>query len=86
MLLSETAPGAYNFDKENPPVSPLTGKQVTSYYLLGQTWTNVFGNLAGTVEECRAILTSEYLMDNKDLLTVFGYTDSSDTTAEDRKL
>ncbi|KAJ5725022.1 uncharacterized protein N7483_006379 [Penicillium malachiteum] len=81
-LLSETKPGVYNF-KENPPISPLNGKGVTSYYLSGQTWKSVFGNLAGTVEECRAILISEYLMDNKELLAVFGYTDSSEITAED---
>ncbi|GES66670.1 hypothetical protein ATETN484_0016021700 [Aspergillus terreus] len=82
-LLCETTPGVYNFDKQNPPISPLSGKAVTSYYLPGQTWTSVFGNLAGTVEECRAILVSEYLMDNKELLSIFGYTDSSEITAED---
>ncbi|EAU29635.1 predicted protein [Aspergillus terreus NIH2624] len=82
-LLSETTPGVYNFDKQNPPISPLSGKAVTSYYLPGQTWTSVFGNLAGTVEECRAILVSEYLMDNKELLSIFGYTDDIEITAED---
>ncbi|KAH9211492.1 peptidase family M49-domain-containing protein [Leptodontidium sp. 2 PMI_412] len=82
-LLSETSPGTYNFDKQNPPISPLSGEVVTSYYLHGQTWGSVFGKLAGTVEECRAILMSEYLMDNKDLLGIFGYTDSSNITAED---
>ncbi|KAK4060263.1 uncharacterized protein Triagg1_10813 [Trichoderma aggressivum f. europaeum] len=82
-LLSETSPGTYNFDKQNPPISPLSGEAVTSYYLPGQTWGSVFGKLAGTVEECRAILMSEYLMDNKHLLSIFGYTDSSSITAED---
>ncbi|PLB51597.1 hypothetical protein P170DRAFT_443778 [Aspergillus steynii IBT 23096] len=67
-LLSETEPGVYNFDKQNPPISPLTGKAITSHYRPGQTWTSVFGKLAGTVEEYRAILISEYLMDNKELL------------------
>lgn len=41
--------------------------------------------LSTTVEECRAILVSEYLMDNKELLDIFGYTDVSDITADDRK-
>ncbi|RLL98895.1 hypothetical protein CFD26_101402 [Aspergillus turcosus] len=82
-LLSETTPGIYNFDKQNPPISPLTGTAVTSHYLPGQTWTSVFGRLARTVEECRAILVSEYLMDDKELLGIFGYTDTSDITAED---
>jgi dipeptidyl-peptidase-3 len=54
--------------------------------LPGETWTSVFGKLAGTVEECRAILVSEYLMDNKELLGIFGYTDTSEITTEDRKL
>ncbi|KAK0622595.1 peptidase family M49-domain-containing protein [Immersiella caudata] len=82
-LLSETEPGTYNFDKQNPPISPLTQKPVTSHYLPGQTWNGVFGKLAGTVEECRAILVSEYLMENKELLEMFGYTDDSDITADD---
>lgn len=84
-LLSEMTPGVYNFDNQNPPISPWTGRAVTSYYLPGQTWTSVFGNLAGTVEECRAILVSEYLMDNEELLSIFGYTDNSEITAQDRK-
>lgn len=84
-LLSETAPSVYNFDKNDLPVSPLTQKAVTSYYSPSQTWGSVFGKLAGTVEECRAILVSEYLMDNKELLAIFGYTDTSDITADERK-
>ena len=84
-LLSETSPGIYNFDKNSPPISPLSGKVVTSHYLPGQTWGSVFGKLAGTVEECRAILMSEYFMDNKDLLGIFGYNDRSDITAEQRE-
>lgn len=83
-LLSETAPGAYNFDMQNPPFSPIVGGPVTSHYRLGQTWGSVFGKLAGTVEECRAILVSEYLMDDKTLLEIFGYTDDSEITADDR--
>ncbi|KAL6822020.1 peptidase family M49 domain-containing protein [Trichoderma sp. SZMC 28015] len=82
-LLSETSPGTYNFDKQNPPISPLTGEAVASYYLPGQTWGSVFGELAETVEECRAILMSFYFMDNKHLLSIFGYSDSSSITAED---
>ncbi|KAK1826927.1 dipeptidyl-peptidase [Podospora conica] len=82
-LLSETEPGTYNFDTQNPPVNPLTRDAVTSHYLPNQTWNSVFGGLAGTVEECRAILVSEYLMDNKELLKIFGYTDDSNVTADD---
>ncbi|KAF1738926.1 putative dipeptidyl peptidase 3 [Beauveria bassiana] len=82
-LLSETEPGIYNFDKKNPPISPLTKQPVDLHYLPSQSWGSVFGKLAGTVEECRAILISEYLMDNKQLLEIFGYTDSSETTADE---
>ncbi|KAJ5710995.1 hypothetical protein N7488_005151 [Penicillium malachiteum] len=82
-LFSETTPDTYNFDKKNPPINLLDGKPVTSYYSLGQTWTSVFANLAGTVEECRAILVSEYLMDNKDILSIFGYTETSEVSADD---
>lgn len=46
---------------------------------------SVFGELSGTVEECRAILVSEYLMDNKEVLGIFGYTDDSEITVDDRK-
>lgn len=80
-LLSETSPGEYNFDKENPPVSPLTGKTVETWYLPGQTWTGVFGKIAGSVEECRAEVMSMYLMDNKELLSMFGYDDTTSITA-----
>lgn len=81
-LLAESAPGVLNYEEK--PVSPLTGQVIESHYALGQTWTGVFGKLAATVEECRAILVSEYLMDDKEMLAVFGYTDSTYITAEDR--
>jgi dipeptidyl-peptidase-3 len=84
-LLSETRPGTFNFDRQSPPVSPLTGQAVETYYLPGQTWNSVFGKLAGTVEECRAILMSEYLMDDKELMANFGYTATTEVTAEDRE-
>ena len=31
-LLQETAPGEYNFDVSNPPISPVTGKPISSWY------------------------------------------------------
>ena len=49
-LLQETAPGVFNFDVANPPVSPVTGKPVTTWYKPGQTWGSVFGGLAGAYE------------------------------------
>lgn len=84
-LLSETSPGEYNFDRHDPPMSPLTNAPIRTWYLPGQTWTGVFGKLATSVEECRAMLVSYYLADDKDILTVFGYDDSTDLSADDRK-
>jgi dipeptidyl-peptidase-3 len=81
-LLSETEPGKFNFDPENPPLSPHTGRPVQSWYRHGQTWTGVFEDLAVTVEECRAILISAYLIDNRDLLHTFGYNEDSDPTED----
>lgn len=49
-LLQETSPGVFNFDVENPPVSPVTGKPITTWYKPGQTWGSVFGGLAGAYE------------------------------------
>lgn len=63
------------------PIRPLSEKAVSLHYLPGQTWTSVFGKLVGTVEEFRAILVSEYFMDNKELLRIFGYTDTSEIIA-----
>lgn len=82
-LLTETEPGVYNFDKENLPTSPITGKAITTWYKLGQTWTGVFEKLATTVEECRAMLVSYYLADHKEVLSMFGYDDKSEMTADD---
>ncbi|KAK8013186.1 hypothetical protein PG991_009457 [Apiospora marii] len=69
-LLAETSPGEYNFDKENPPISPLTGQSIKSWYMPGQTWTSVFGELAATLDECRAMLVSYYLAENKEILSI----------------
>lgn len=51
-LLQETAPGEFNFDPKNPPVSPVTNLPVTTWYKPGQTWGSVFGGLAGAYEVC----------------------------------
>ncbi|KAI4236696.1 MAG: hypothetical protein LQ349_002382 [Xanthoria aureola] len=54
-----------------------------SWYRQGQTWTGVFGDLATTVDECRAELVGAYLMDNLELLALFGYTSHSEIKAQD---
>ncbi|KAI0025476.1 dipeptidyl peptidase III [Xylariomycetidae sp. FL0641] len=82
-LLTETAPGKFNFDRRNPPVSPVTGEPVRTWYGLGETWGGVFGKLASTVEECRATLMASYLFDNTEILGFFGYDQRSSLSADD---
>ena len=84
-LLSETSPGEFNFDRDNLPISPLTGHSIKTWYHPGQTWITVFGSIAPSVEECRAMLIPLYLIDNKELLSIFGYDDSTEITADDRE-
>ncbi|KAI1345137.1 peptidase family M49 [Xylariaceae sp. FL0016] len=76
-LLQETSKGVYNFDKENPPVSPVTGKPISNWYKPGQTWGSVFGSLAGSYEECRAELVAMYLSCEFPVLKIFGFGDGS---------
>ncbi|KAJ8121468.1 hypothetical protein ONZ43_g2085 [Nemania bipapillata] len=82
-LLTETSPGKFNFDHLHPPVSPVTGESIRTWYKPGETWNSVFGKLAMTVEECRAFLTANYLADDKDILDMFGYNQTSTPTAND---
>ncbi|KAI0531914.1 peptidase family M49-domain-containing protein [Xylaria digitata] len=50
----------YNFDIENPPINPITGSPIASWYKPGQTWTGQFADLSTTVDECRAELVVTY--------------------------
>lgn len=84
-MMIEEPRGQYNFDIQDPPVNPLTGKPIAIWYKPGQTWTGQFGDLATTVDECRAELVGAYLLDDMELLELFGFTDSTDTTANDGK-
>ena len=75
--------GEFNFDIKSPPIHPLNQQPINSWYRLGQTWTGIFGDLAKTVEECRADLVGAYLMDDVELLALFGFTSESDITGQD---
>jgi len=77
-LLQETEPGKYNFDKENPPTSPLTGKPITSWYKPGQTWGSVFGATAASYEECRAEAVAMALSCDFGVLQIFGLGDGNE--------
>ncbi|KAK1826157.1 putative dipeptidylpeptidase [Podospora conica] len=76
-LLQETATGVYNFDHENPPISPVTNKPVTTWYKPGETWGSVFGGMAGAYEECRAELVAMHLSCEFSALKIFGFGDGS---------
>lgn len=76
-LLSETSAGVYNFDHNSPPVSPIDGKPVSTFYKPGQTWGSVFGTTAGAYEECRAECVAMYLCTEPALLDIFGHTSTS---------
>ena len=75
--------GKFNFDRSNPPINPLEKQPITSWYRPGQTWSGVFGDLATTVDQCRAELVGAYLMDDLELLALFGYTSETEITAHD---
>ncbi|KAI2629742.1 putative dipeptidylpeptidase III [Hypoxylon sp. NC1633] len=76
-LLQEVSRGRFNFDKANPPISPLTGKPITTWYERGQTWGSLFGSWAGAYEECRAELVAMYLSCEFPVLKIFGFGDGS---------
>ena len=77
-LLQETEPGEYNFDIDNPPVSPITGKKITTYYKPGETWGSVFGGLGPSYEECRAECVAMSLCPDYGILKIFGIGDGTE--------
>ncbi|KAH9909743.1 dipeptidyl peptidase III [Xylariomycetidae sp. FL2044] len=82
-MMVEERDSKFNFNPASPPISPLDGKPISSWYRPGQTWTGQFGDLATTVDECRAELVGAYLMDDIDLLALFGYTEETEIKSTD---
>lgn len=72
-LLQETEPGKYNFDHANPPINPVTGKPVQTWYKPGETWGTVFGGMGPSYEECRAECVAMSLCPDYDILAIFGF-------------
>lgn len=72
-LLQETSSGKFNFDKDSHP-------EIKSYYKSTETWGSLFGNTAGSYEECRAELVALFLILKKpvEVLNIFGITDEND--------
>ncbi|KAJ5719516.1 dipeptidyl peptidase [Penicillium malachiteum] len=82
-LLQETSPGKYNFNIANPPISPVTNKPVTSWYKPGQTWSSVFGAIAGSYEECRAECVAMALGCDFEILKIFGFGDGTENMSNE---
>lgn len=82
-LLMEQPDGTFNFDKANPPISPVTNKPVSTYYKKGETWGSVFGSLAGSYEECRAETVALYLITDKKVLDIFGHGETGEANGDD---
>jgi dipeptidyl-peptidase III len=82
-MMTEEREGEFNFDSESPPLNPLTGKPIVSWYRPGQTWTGKFGNIATSVDECRCELVGAFLIGDHDLLRLFGYDERSDLKPAD---
>ncbi len=85
-MMVEMETGKFNFDIRNPPKNPLTGQPISSWYGPGQTWTGQFGELATTLDECRAELVGAYLMDDPELLALFGFSPGGTIEPEDSNI
>ncbi|KAJ3192995.1 hypothetical protein HK101_005613 [Irineochytrium annulatum] len=77
-LLTEEPAGEYNFDIKNPPVNPLTGEKVKTWYKPGETWGSKFGPIAAAYEECRAESVAMALICERDVLEIFGAADHAE--------
>lgn len=82
-LLVENEPGKYNFDPQKLPVDPITGKAIESWYKPGDSWYGLFRSDANAIEECRAEGVALLLLPNEDILKIFGYTETSEPSAQD---
>jgi dipeptidyl-peptidase-3 len=83
-LLQQFEDGTNNFNTEQPPMNILTGEPIDTWYKPGETFTGVFQNIATSVDECRAECVGAYLMSEKDLLALCGYTDDGPVKPADR--
>ena len=69
---TETSDGQYNFDRDNPPINPLNGQAVKTWYKKGQTAKSIFGS---SYEECRAECIALYLALQSEAMELFTYAD-----------
>jgi dipeptidyl-peptidase-3 len=77
-LLQETEPGKFNFDMENPPVSPVDNQKISTWYKPGETWGTLFGGMGPSYEECRAESVAMSLCPDYEILKIFGLGDGKE--------
>ncbi|CZT17044.1 probable dipeptidylpeptidase III [Ramularia collo-cygni] len=77
-LLQETEPGVFNFNVKNPPISPIDGKPISSWYKPSETWGTVFGGMGPSYEECRAESVAMSLCPDYKILSIFGFGDGTE--------
>lgn len=59
------------------------GEPIILRYLSEQTWISIFGDLATTLDKCKAKCVGSYLITDKDLPAIFGYTNLNNPIADD---
>ena len=82
-LLAETAPGQFNFDRAHPPISPLTGKPIESWFRFGQSPETVFEGPYSVYYTCRIVLVALCLGHHADITALLGFSDASGPATAD---
>ncbi|KAH3887281.1 dipeptidyl peptidase 3-like [Dreissena polymorpha] len=76
-LFYEDCDGNLNFDI-NVVRHTETGEQIKSWYKTTETWETKFPTIGASYEECRAECVALYMIDNKDILRIFGHEHDGD--------
>ena len=75
-LLRKEADGSLNFPSD--VLNPLDGLPVSKMYEPGESYDSKFTRLGSAYEECRAECVGLYLSTDKDVLNIFGISDSEE--------